>query len=121
MQSVNPVLPGEGFAVERLLPPRQAIVAFFSRVTIGTMPVEYVSLDAAPGRVLAESIAADQDYPAARRSLMDGYAVRAQATPGEFEIVDDVRMGGASGVALTDTTAARIPTGGVLPDGADAV
>jgi len=121
MQSVNPVLPGEGFAVERLLPPRQAIVAFFSRVAIQTTPVEHVSLDASLGGVLAESIAADQDYPAARRSVMDGYAVRAEATPGEFEIVDDVRMGAASGVSLPAGTASRIPTGGVLPNGADAV
>ncbi len=85
------------------------------------MPAEHVSLDAAAGRVLAESIAADQDYPAAPRSLMDGYAVRADATPGEFEIVDDVRMGSPSDVSLSAATASRIPTGGVLPSGADAV
>jgi len=107
--------------VERLLPPRQAIVAFFSRVAIHTTAVEHVSLDDALGRVLAESIAADQDYPAARRSVMDGYAVRAEATPGEFAIVEDVRMGTSSGVAVSSETAARIPTGGILPDGADAV
>jgi molybdenum cofactor synthesis domain-containing protein len=107
--------------VERLLPPRQAIVAFFSRVAIQTMPLEHVSLDAALGRVLAESVAADQDYPAAPRSVMDGYAVRADATPGEFEIVGDVRMGSPSEVSLSAATASRIPTGGVLPRGADAV
>ena len=107
--------------MERLLPPRQAIVAFFSRVALQTTRAEHVSLDAALGRVLAESIAADQDYPAARRSLMDGYALRAEATPGEFEIANDVRMGAAPGVALPAGTASRIPTGGVLPDGADAV
>src|SRR5579862_959555 len=110
MQSVNPVLPGEGFAVERLLPPRQAIVAYFSRVAIGPTPVEYVSLDDALGRVLAESIAADEDYPAACRSVMDGYAVRADSTPGDFDIVDDVRMGAASGVQVSQRTASRIPT-----------
>ena len=111
MQSVNPVLPGEGFAVERLLPPRQAIVAFFSRAALQTTPVEHVSLDAALGRVLAESIAADQEYPAARRSVMDGYALLAEATPGEFEIVNDVRMGAAPGTVLPAGTASRIPTG----------
>lgn len=103
------------------MPPRQAIVAFFSRVAIQTTPVEQVALDAALGRVLAESIAADQEYPVARRSLMDGYAVRAEATPGEFAILDDVRMGTAPGVTLPPGTASRIPTGGVVPSGADAV
>lgn len=107
--------------MERLLPPRQAIVAFFSRVAVRTTGVEHVALDDALGRVLAESIAADQDYPAARRSLMDGYAVCSEATPGEFAIVDDVRMGAMSGIAVSRDTVARIPTGGVLPGGADSV
>ncbi|MBV9332534.1 MAG: molybdopterin molybdotransferase MoeA [Candidatus Eremiobacteraeota bacterium] len=121
MQSVNPVLPGEGFTVERLLPPRQAIVAFLSRVTIQPMPVEQVSLDAALGRVLAESIVAGHDYPPAPRAMMDGFALRADATPGEFEIIDDIRMGSPSPVSLSSATASRIPTGGLLPNGADAV
>jgi molybdopterin molybdotransferase len=107
--------------VERLLPPRQAIVAFLSRVEIPAPPSEVVALDDAPGRVLAEMIAADADYPAAARSLMDGFALRAQATPGAFEIADDVRMGSAPANTLDGSLASRIPTGGVLPLGADAV
>jgi molybdenum cofactor synthesis domain-containing protein len=121
MQSVNPLLPGPGFAVEQLLPPRQAIVAFFARVTIAPPKIERVSLDEAFGRVLAEPIVADDDYPGARRSAMDGFALRSQATPGEFEIVDDVRMGRAPRGSITGSSASRIPTGGVLPEGADAV
>jgi molybdenum cofactor synthesis domain-containing protein len=121
MQSVNPVLPGTGFAVERLFPPRQAIVAFFSRVAIAAPSIERVALDDAPGRVLAEPIVADDDYPNARRSLMDGFALRAQASPGEFEIVDDVRMGEGARRSMSARSAMRIPTGGVLPEGADAV
>jgi molybdenum cofactor synthesis domain-containing protein len=121
MRSVNPVLPETGFAVDRLLPPRQAIVAFLSRVAIAAPATELVALDAARGRVLAEPIAADADYPAAARSLMDGFALRAQATPGAFEIADEVRMGSAPAHALGAGFASRIPTGGVLPAGADAV
>ena len=86
MQSVNPVLPERDLRVERLLPPRQAIVAFFARVTIAPPRIERVALDEALGRVLAEPIVADDDYPNAPRSAMDGFAVRARATPGEFEI-----------------------------------
>jgi molybdenum cofactor synthesis domain-containing protein len=121
MQSVNPVLPGTGFAAERLLPPRQAIVAFFARVTIAAPAIERVPLDDAPGRVLAEPIVADDDYPNAPRSLMDGFALCAQASPGEFEIVDAVRMGDGARRAIDARTAVPIPTGGVLPEGADAV
>ncbi|MFY9883648.1 MAG: molybdopterin molybdotransferase MoeA [Candidatus Cybelea sp.] len=121
MQSVNPVLPGTGFAAERLLPPRQAIVAFFARVTIAAPAIERVPLDDAPGRVLAEPIVADDDYPNAPRSLMDGFALCAQALPGEFEIVDAVRMGEGARREIDARSAVPIPTGGVLPEGADAV
>jgi molybdopterin molybdotransferase len=121
MQSANPVLPVVGFTEAQLLPPRQAIVAFFSRVAIAPPGVERVALDAALGRVLAEPAVADRDYPAAPRSMMDGFALSAGATPGEFEIVDDVRMGRDPRVAVTAESASRIPTGGVLPQGADAV
>lgn len=121
MQSANPVLPVVGFTEAQLLPPRQAIVAFFSRVAIAPPPTERVPLDVALGRVLAEPAVADGDYPAAPRSLMDGFAVCARATPGKFAIVDDVRMGHDPQAAITVETACRIPTGGVLPRGADAV
>jgi molybdopterin molybdotransferase len=121
MQSANPVLPVVGFTEAQLLPPRQAIVAFLSRVAIAPPPTERVPLDAALGRVLAEPAVADGDYPAAPRSLMDGFAVCARATPGRFAIVDDVRMGLDPQAAITVETACRIPTGGVLPRGADAV
>ncbi|MBV8530772.1 MAG: molybdopterin molybdotransferase MoeA [Candidatus Eremiobacteraeota bacterium] len=121
MQPANPVLPETGFAVERLLPPQQAVVAFFSRVTIAPLKTERVSLDDASGRVLAEGVVADVDYPREPRSLMDGFALQARATPGEFAIIDDVHMGRAPRIHVTSRTASRIPTGGLLPDGADAV
>ncbi len=97
------------------------MVAFFSRVTIAPPQIEFVSLDEAVGRILAEPIAADDDYPNARRSAMDGFALRARATPGEFEIVGEVVMGSAPAGAIAGQSAFRIPTGGVLPAGADAV
>ena len=121
MQSANPVLPVVGFLEAQLLPPGQAIVAFFSRVAVAPPPIERVPLDDALGRVLAEPAVADGDYPAAPRALMDGFAVCARATPGEFAIVGDVRMGHNPQAVITAETASRIPTGGVLPEGADAV
>ncbi len=82
MQSANPVLPARAFAAETLLPPRQAIVAYFARVTIAPPRIERVALDDALGRVLAEPIAADDDYPNAPRSA-DGRLrrLRAQQRP----------------------------------------
>lgn len=121
MQPVNPVLPAVGFAVESLLAPRQAIVAFFSRVSLPAPAVETVSLDEAFGRVLARDIAADDDYPNVARSAMDGFALVAAATPGRFRIAGDVAMGSPSATRVDTSSAMRIPTGGALPPGADAV
>jgi molybdenum cofactor synthesis domain-containing protein len=121
MQSANPLLPGVGFDVERLLPPRQALVAFLARVSLSPPRLEHVALEDAFGRILAEAIAADDDYPAARRSVMDGFALAASRAPGTFEIAGDVRMGEALQGRDEDRLAWRIPTGGVLPDGTDAV
>lgn len=121
MQGANVVLPhGAGFDVARLLAPQQALVAFLSRVAPATR-TETVGLEVAAGRVLAADIRCDADYPAQPRSSMDGYAVRAAQTPGTFRIAGDVPMGAAFTRSLKADEAARIPTGGVVPEGADAV
>ncbi len=83
--------------------------------------VERVALDDASGRVLARDLAAGDDFPIAPRSAMDGFAVLAAATPGTLAIAGEVRMGEAARATITRETAVRIPTGGTLPDGADAV
>lgn len=121
MQPVNPVLPGVGFTAERLLAPRQAIVAFFSRVAVTPPGVETVALEDAAGRVLAVSVVADDDYPNAPRALMDGFAISARTVPGRLKILGSVAMGVAPETAVTVDSAMRIPTGGMLPPGTDAV
>ncbi|MGA8663146.1 MAG: hypothetical protein WB644_12725, partial [Candidatus Cybelea sp.] len=120
-QSVNPLLPTVGFATETLLAPQQAIVAFFARAPLAPPGTELVTLDDAFGRVLAQSVAADDDYPNAARSLMDGFALQSRFAPGDFELVAGVMMGAAPQIPLTPATAMPIPTGGLLPPGADAV
>ncbi len=97
------------------------MAAFLTRVNVTVPGVEHVSLDDAAGRVLAREIVADADYPNAARSAMDGFALSAENTPGAFEVIGDVGMGAAPQAAVTPSTAMRIPTGGVLPRGADAV
>src|SRR5213593_1644780 len=77
---------------------------------------ERVPTAEALGRVLAEAQVSPEDLPPFRRSLMDGYAVRAADTTGAtpetprlLAVVADIAMG------------AWVPTGGMLPQGADAV
>jgi molybdopterin molybdotransferase len=75
----------------------------------------------ASGRVLAEEIAADRDYPPFDRSARDGYAVRAADLPGELRVTGEVRAGEVFAGAIGQGEAVEIMTGAPLPQGADAV
>ena len=82
----------------------------------------------AAGRVLAEPVVAAEDVPAFDRSTVDGYAVIAEDTfgaaegaPALLEVVGTVEMGRPAGFRLTAGQAGAVPTGGSLPEGADAV
>jgi molybdopterin molybdotransferase len=113
--------PGETFDPERLYEPREAVAAYFAAVTLPTPAVEMVGLEAAFGRILARDAVADAKYPADPRSTMDGFAIVAGDGTAVRRIVGEVRMGQAPPGAVGPVEAMRIPTGGVVPDGADAV
>ena len=73
------------------------------------------------GRVLAEDIAADRDYPPFARSARDGFAVRAADLPGNLRVIGEVRAGERFEGAIHPGEAVEIMTGAPLPSGADAV
>jgi len=113
--------PGQGFDVDQLLAPAAARAAYFAAVTIAPPAVERVGLADATGRILAEAAVAGADYPADPRSTMDGFALVAGAGRSARRIVGEVRMGHAPPGGIAADEAMRIPTGGVVPPGADAV
>ncbi len=82
---------------------------------------ESVALECAAGRVLAEEIRADRDFPALARSVRDGFAVRAQDLPGTLRIIGEVRAGDRFEGAVAAGEAVEIMTGAPVPRGADAV
>jgi molybdopterin molybdotransferase len=84
-------------------------------------PVESVPLEAAAGRVLAEALRADRDYPAVARSVRDGYAVRAIDLPAGLEVIGEVRAGQSFAGEVGWNQAVEIMTGAPVPRGADAV
>jgi molybdopterin molybdotransferase len=83
--------------------------------------VELVSLSEASGRVLAEPIASDRDYPAAARSVRDGFAVLAADLPGHLFVIGEVRAGESFAGQVQPGEAVEIMTGAPLPRGADSV
>lgn len=86
-----------------------------------SMGTECVALDACGGRVLAEEIRADRDYPPFPRSARDGFAVRAADLPGTLRVIGEVRAGDVFTGAMGAGEAVEIMTGAPLPEGADAV
>jgi molybdopterin molybdotransferase len=91
-------------------------------------PTETVPLTGARHRVPAAPVTAPHALPGFARSTVDGYAVRAADTygvseglPGYLQVTGAVRMGAEPEVTVGPGTAASMPTGGVLPPGADAV
>ncbi|MBV8811881.1 MAG: molybdopterin molybdotransferase MoeA, partial [Acidobacteriaceae bacterium] len=82
---------------------------------------EVVSLDEAYGRILSENALADRDYPAIRRSLRDGFAIRSSDVPGTLRVRGEVRAGDAPHQPLQSGEALEIMTGASVPEGADAV
>jgi len=83
--------------------------------------VQPVLLAEADGRVLAEEILADRDYPPFRRSVRDGFAIRAADAPGELLVLGQVRAGEAFSGTVGPGKAVEIMTGAPMPEGADAV
>jgi molybdopterin molybdotransferase len=85
------------------------------------LAAEPVPLAEAAGRVLAADARAAVDLPPFPSSAMDGFAVRAADTPATLPVVARSAAGQPAGRALRAGEAIAISTGGVVPDGSDAV
>ncbi len=93
-------------------------------------PVENESIEFSKScnAVLAQDVISDIDIPDFDRSTMDGYALCAESTfgasnsnPAYINIAGSVTMGEKPDFKITTGNAAEIPTGGMLPSGADSV
>lgn len=96
--------------------------------SIEPLPEEALGLESSCGRVLAAGVRAPEPVPHFDRAVMDGYAVRAQDTfgateilPALLEVAGEVAMGLEISLKIGSGKAIAIPTGGMLPAGADAV
>src|SRR4051794_10357935 len=85
------------------------------------LPSEAVPLVEAAGRVLAEDARATVDLPPFPSSAMDGFALRAADAPGRLPVVARIAAGHPAPRPLAPGEAMAIATGGVVPEGADAV
>ena len=94
----------------------------------GPADTETIAISEALERVLSSEIVCEEDMPGFSRSSMDGYAVRAKDTfgasdslPAFLELSGEVIMGREPEGSVASGKAMRISTGGMIPEGADAV
>jgi molybdopterin molybdotransferase len=111
-----------------LLPPAEALRLLLNHLPPPAVRMESIPTSDALGRVTAAAVIAQEPLPAFSRSTVDGFAVRAADTfgasdtlPAYFSLVGEVPMGRAVEITLHIGQAAAIHTGGMLPEGADAV
>lgn len=89
---------------------------------------EEISILEATGRILVEDIISKANVPEFNRSTVDGYAVRSSNTHGASEsipsflvLLGEIKMGESADVKISSGEAIYVPTGGMIPEGADAV
>lgn len=111
-----------------LLPPSLALKKVLDLLPVARLKSERISTAEALGRVSAAPVYSPESLPAFNRSTVDGYAVRASDSfgasdtlPMYLQLAGEVPMGQAPNFRLDPGQAASIHTGGMLPEGADAV
>ncbi len=111
-----------------LLPPDEARTLLLSHLSQPISDSELINVTSALGRILAEDISAPQPLPDFQRSTVDGYAVRSEDThgagdalPSYLNLIGEIPMGDAPAFEIGVGQCALIHTGGMLPEGADAV
>jgi molybdopterin molybdotransferase len=111
-----------------LLPPDEARTLLLSYLSHPIPDSELIDVPASLGRIAAEDILAPHSLPDFQRSTVDGYAVRAREThgasdslPAYLNLIGEVPMGNAPEFTVGTGECALIHTGGMIPNGADAV
>jgi len=97
-------------------------------ISTASLPVETINFKNSKGRILAEDLFSPIDLPPFSRSIVDGFAVKAKDTFGVSEsmpiylnVIGEVFMGLETKIVVNTGEAVKIPTGGMLPEGSDAV
>lgn len=110
-----------------LVTPDEALLKLFSEIN---PEIKHISVPThqALGKVIVEDVISAQNLPEFKRSTVDGYAVLSKSTygaseslPAYLKIKDEVPMGDTPDFSISDQNSALIHTGGMLPEGADAV
>ncbi len=111
-----------------LLPPDEAREKLLSHLSAPRVDSVSIDVSSALGRITAADVFAPHPLPDFQRTTVDGYAVRAKDTfgatdslPAYLNLIGEVPMGDSPSFEIGAGQCALIHTGGMLPNGADAV
>jgi molybdopterin molybdotransferase len=113
---------------EELITVEEALELIFRYAPFRRPAETYLPIEESCGIIISRDIISPEDLPSFRRSTVDGFAVNSADTfgateglPSYLNIRGEILMGDKPGFVLGKGEAAKIATGGMLPDGADAV
>jgi molybdopterin molybdotransferase len=108
--------------------PSDALKLILNSIQEGYLSTERLKIEECYGYIIASDIISPEDLPAFSRSTVDGYALNSRDTfgakensPAYITVRHEVLMGVVPDFKLGIGKAVKIPTGGMLPEGADAV
>lgn len=111
-----------------VIPVDEAIDRIFSNLSQKLPSEKRLKIDESLGRILSRDILSPEDLPDFARSTVDGFAVSASNTfgategiPAYLNVKYEIFMGEEPDFELKKGEVARIATGGMLPEGSDAV
>ena len=88
--------------------------------------IEEINILNSLGRVLAEDVYSNINVPEFNRSTVDGYAIKVSdshgatdSIPSILNVLGEVMMGQEAKIAIKSGEAVYVPTGGMIPKGAD--
>lgn len=113
------------FKVTSVEDTRELLRAHFSDIFLKKERVDLVD---SLGRYTAVKVVSKDNVPGFDKSTVDGYAVKAKSTygasdsiPAMFDLAGEVEMGKGTDKIIRDSEAVYVPTGGMIPEGTDAV
>jgi len=103
----------------------EKIMEYFKDFQLG---IEEIDILECTNRVLAEDVISDINVPEFNRSTVDGYAINSkdshgasESVPSLLNIIGEVKMGQIPDKGIKEGEAMYVPTGGMVPEGADGV
>ena len=107
---------------------KEAREKLFEAAGAQRLQIEFAELSQARGRILASDLVSPEPIPDFRRSTVDGYAVKAANTQGVtesipvfLEVIEKIKIGTPAVRVVQPGQCTYVPTGGMVPEGADAV